>query len=56
MAACQHIPIFVGLKAGFGQSSEVLQQDQITSIDEVSLQLSQCDKLCRLINADCVRS
>ncbi|KAG9589186.1 hypothetical protein KCU86_g2392, partial [Aureobasidium melanogenum] len=34
MAACQHIPIFVGLKAGFGQSSRVLRQDQILKIDQ----------------------
>jgi hypothetical protein len=38
VAACQHIPIFVALKAGFGQSSKVLKQDHISSIDEVSLQ------------------
>lgn len=35
VASCQHIPVFVGLKAGFGQSSKVLEQDHISSIDEV---------------------
>ncbi|THW70162.1 hypothetical protein D6D19_07993 [Aureobasidium pullulans] len=33
-AVCQHIPIFVGLKAGFGKSSKVLEQGQIASIDD----------------------
>lgn len=40
VASCQHIPVFVGLKAGFGQSSKVLEQDQIPSIDEVRWELS----------------
>ncbi|KAI5239652.1 hypothetical protein E4T43_06630 [Aureobasidium subglaciale] len=33
-AVCQHIPIFVGLGAGFGQSSNVLQQNQLPGIDK----------------------
>ncbi|OBW64624.1 MAG: Uncharacterized protein AUREO_053090 [Aureobasidium pullulans] len=33
-AVCQHIPIFVGLKAGFGKSSKVLERGQIASIDD----------------------
>ncbi|THZ76048.1 hypothetical protein D6C85_02512 [Aureobasidium pullulans] len=33
-AVCQHIPIFVGLKAGFGKSSKVLEQGQTASIDD----------------------
>ncbi|KAI4734649.1 hypothetical protein E4T50_14837 [Aureobasidium sp. EXF-12298] len=34
VAACQHIPVFIGLNAGFGQSSRVLEQGKIPSIDE----------------------